>query len=498
YGTEDLAFEINYAAARIARELADEYSDRNPDKRRFVAGAIGPMNRSLSISPDVNDPGARSVTFDQVRDAYAEQVRGLIEGGVDMLLAETVFDTLNLKACLLAIEEIFAEKGVRLPLMISVTIVDKSGRTLSGQTVEAFWDSVRHARPLSIGVNCSLGAQEMRFYVAELAQIAPTLVSAYPNAGLPNAFGGYDQAPEETAELLEEYCKSGIANIVGGCCGTTPAHIRAIAERARYVEPRRPPEVEPLTRLSGLEPLTIRPDSNFIMVGERTNVTGSKRFARLILNNDYNAALEVAAEQVRNGANILDVNMDEAMLDSVAAMTRFLNLIASEPEIARVPIMIDSSKWEVIEAGLKCVQGKAIVNSISLKEGEADFLEKAAKAKAYGASVVVMAFDEEGQAESADRKFAICERAYRLLTEQVGFAPTDIIFDPNIFAVATGIEGHNRFALAFLEAVERIKANLPGALVSGGVSNLSFSFRGNDIVREAMHSAFLYRAVQAG
>jgi 5-methyltetrahydrofolate--homocysteine methyltransferase len=498
YGTEALAYELNLEAARIARRLADEFSDRTPDKPRYVAGALGPLNRTLSISPDVNDPGFRAVTFDEVREAYKEQARGLIDGGAHILLAETVFDTLNLKGCLVAIEEVFAEKGVRLPLMISVTITDKSGRTLSGQTVEAFWDSIKHARPISVGVNCALGAREMRPYIAELAQITPILVSAYPNAGLPNAFGGYDETPEETASYLEEFGRSGLVNIVGGCCGTTPAHIRAISEHVRDVEPRTPPEIEPLTRLSGLEPLTIRPESTFIMVGERTNVTGSKRFARLILQNDYNTALEVAAEQVRSGANIIDVNMDEAMLDSEAAMTRFLNLVASEPEISRVPIMIDSSKWSVIEAGLKCVQGKAIVNSISLKEGEADFLEKARKVKNYGAAVVVMAFDEEGQAETVERKFSICKRAYELLTQQVGFDPTDIIFDPNIFAVATGIEGHNRFAINFIEAVKLIKQHLPGALISGGVSNLSFSFRGNDVVREAMHSAFLYHAVQAG
>ncbi len=498
YSLESAVFDINVAAARLARRAADEFSDRNPDKPRFVAGAIGPMNRTLSISPDVNDPGFRSVSFDQVRDGYAEQVRALMEGGVDLLLAETVFDTLNLKACLVAIEQVFAEKGTRLPLMISVTITDKSGRTLSGQTVEAFWDSVKHARPISIGVNCALGATDMRPYIAEFSKLAPTLVSAYPNAGLPNAFGGYDELPDQTAGFLREFGQSGIVNIVGGCCGTTPNHIRAIAKAVRDIEPRQIPEVEQLTRLSGLEPLVIRPESNFQMVGERTNVTGSKKFARLILENKFGEALDVAAEQVRSGANIIDVNMDEAMLDSEAAMTRFLNLVASEPEICRVPIMIDSSKWSVIEAGLKCVQGKPIVNSISLKEGEADFLEKARKVKAYGAAAVVMAFDEEGQAETVERKFGICKRAYEILTQQVGFDPTDIIFDPNVFAVATGIEGHNRFAINFIEATKLIKQHLPGALVSGGISNLSFSFRGNDVVREAMHSAFLYKAIQVG
>ncbi len=498
YALESAVFDINVAAARLARKVADEFTDRNPDKPRFVAGAIGPMNRTLSISPDVNDPGFRAVSFDQVCNAYAEQVRALIEGGVDLLLAETVFDTLNLKACLVAIDRVATETGNRLPLMISVTITDKSGRTLSGQTVEAFWNSVRHADPLSIGVNCALGATDMRPYIAEFSKLSPTLVSAYPNAGLPNAFGGYDETPEQTAGFLKEFGQSGIVNIVGGCCGTTPAHIRAVADAVRDVEPRQAPEVPQLTRLSGLEPLTIRAESNFQMVGERTNVTGSKKFARLILEGKFGEALDVAAEQVRSGANIIDVNMDEAMLDSEAAMTKFLNLVAAEPEICRVPIMIDSSKWSVIEAGLKCVQGKAIVNSISLKEGEADFLEKAHKVKAYGAAAVVMAFDEEGQAESTERKFAICKRAYELLTQKVGFEPSDIIFDPNVFAVATGIEGHNRFAINLIEAIKLIKQHLPGALVSGGISNLSFSFRGNDVVREAMHSAFLYKAIQVG
>ncbi len=498
YALESAVFDINVAAARLARKVADEFTDRNPDKPRFVAGAIGPMNRTLSISPDVNDPGFRAVSFDQVCTAYAEQVRALIEGGVDLLLAETIFDTLNLKACLVAIDRVAVEMGKRLPLMISVTITDKSGRTLSGQTVEAFWNSVKHANPLSVGVNCALGATEMRPYIAEFSKLSPALVSAYPNAGLPNAFGGYDETPDQTAGFLREFGQSGIVNIVGGCCGTTPDHIRAVAKAVRDIEPRRPPEVEKLTRLSGLEPLVIRPESNFQMVGERTNVTGSKKFARLILENKFGEALDVAAEQVRSGANIIDVNMDEAMLDSEAAMTKFLNLVASEPEISRVPIMIDSSKWSVIEAGLKCVQGKAIVNSISLKEGEEDFLEKARKVKSYGAAAVVMAFDEEGQAESVERKFGICKRAYELLTQKVGFDPTDIIFDPNVFAVATGIEGHNRFAINFIEAIKLIKANLPGALISGGISNLSFSFRGNDVVREAMHSAFLYKAIQVG
>ena len=498
YSLEPVCYELNLEAARLARAAADLWSDKTPDKPRFVAGAIGPMNRSLSISPDVNDPSLRSVSFDEVLTAYLEQVNGLMDGGVDLLLVETIFDTLNCKAALVAIEQAFQERQRRLPIMISVTITDRSGRTLSGQTLEAFYASIAHCHPLSVGINCSLGATEMRPYIAELSRLAPMLVSSYPNAGLPNAFGAYDETPEQTAALLEDFVKQRFVNIVGGCCGTTPAHIKAIAEHVQRLPPRELPAVERMSRWSGLEPLVARHDANFLMIGERTNVTGSKRFANLIKQGDYTTALEVAAEQVRSGANILDVNMDEAMLDSEAAMTKFLNLVATEPEIARVPIMIDSSKWSVIEAGLKCVQGKSIVNSISLKEGEADFLEKAAKAKAYGASVVVMAFDEEGQAESADRKFEICARAYRLLTERVGFAPEDIIFDPNIFAVATGIEGHNRFAMNFIEATRRIKRELPGAKVSGGVSNLSFSFRGNDPVREAFHSAFLYAAVKAG
>ncbi|MEB2313927.1 MAG: methionine synthase [Sorangiineae bacterium] len=498
YQLESAVYDINVASAQLARRAADEWSNRTPDKPRFVAGSIGPMNRALSLSPDVSNPGFRAVTFDQVRDAYAEQVRGLLAGGVDVLLAETVFDTLNLKACILAIEEVFAAEGRRVPLMLSVTIVDKSGRTLSGQTVDAFWTSVAHARPLSVGINCGLGARDMRPYLADLASFAPTLVTAYPNAGLPNAFGGYDEEPEETAGLLEEFGTSGLVNLLGGCCGTTPEHIRAIARAAERIEPRRVPAPRADARFSGLETLTIGPDSNFIMIGERTNVTGSKRFAKLIVGGDYAAAAEVAAEQVRNGANVIDINMDEAMLDSEAAMTHFLNVVATEPEVAKVPFMIDSSKWSVIEAGLKCVQGKPIVNSISLKEGEEDFLDKARRVHRYGAGVVVMAFDEAGQAETAERKVQICERAYRLLVDEVGFDPHDIIFDPNIFAVATGIEGHNRFGMAFIEATRQIRERLPGAMVSGGVSNLSFSFRGNDAVREAFHSAFLYHAIKAG
>jgi 5-methyltetrahydrofolate--homocysteine methyltransferase len=498
YELQRYVYELNFEAARLARSVADEWSDRTPDKPRFVAGDIGPTNRTLTLSPDVNDPAYRAVTFDQMKESYAEQVRGLLDGGVDLLLAETVFDTLNLKACVVAIEEVCEQRGVDVPLMISVTIVDKSGRTLSGQTVEAFWAAIEHARPLSVGINCSLGAREMRPYVAELAALAPVLVSAHPNAGLPNAFGGFDEGPADTAGFLEEFGTSALLNIAGGCCGTTPDHVRAIAERLAHVPPRQIPKVERHPRFSGLECLTIRPETNFAMVGERTNVTGSRKFAKLIKAGEYAAAVEVAADQVRGGANIIDVNMDEAMLDSEQAMTTFLNLIAGEPEIARVPVMVDSSRWSVIHAGLKCLQGKSIVNSLSLKEGEQDFLDKARVARRFGAAVVVMAFDEQGQAETSERKVAVCERAYRLLVEQVGFPGEDIVFDPNIFAVATGIEGHNRFALEYIEAVKLIKERLPGALVSGGVSNLSFSFRGNDVVREAFHSAFLYAAIRAG
>ncbi len=500
YNLEHAVVDLNVAAVKAARAAADKYSNLTPDKPRFVAGAIGPTSKTLSLSPDVNDPGYRACTYDEVLDAYAEQVRALIESGVDILLAETVFDTLNLKAAIRAVELVQAEKGTQLPLMLSVTFSDKSGRTLSGQTVEAFWDSVAHSNPFSVGANCGLGAEEMRPYIADLAKLCPTLVTSYPNAGLPNPLAptGYDQLPDTTGALLREFGESGLVNMVGGCCGTTPAHIKAIADNVRELEPRKIAEPAQESRFSGLEPLVINSDSNFIMVGERTNVTGSKRFARLIKEEDYTTALEVALDQVVGGANIIDINMDEAMLDSEAAMVKFLNLVAAEPDISRVPIMIDSSKWSVIEAGLKCVQGKAIVNSISMKEGEEKFLEQARLVHSYGAAAVVMAFDEEGQAETIERKFAICERAYKLLTEKVGFAPTDIIFDLNVFAVATGIEGHNRFAINFVEACKLVKKHLPGALISGGVSNLSFSFRGNDVVREAMNSAFLYVAVQAG
>ena len=499
YAMEDIVYELNVEAAKIAKARAAHFTQQNPSKPRFVAGAIGPMNRTLSISPKVEDASFRAVTFDEVRASYEEQVRGLIDGGADVLLAETVFDTLNLKACIVAIEEVFAAMGKRLPVMLSVTITDKSGRTLSGQTIDAFWTSVEHAKPLSVGINCALGAKDMRPYLEDLASMArSTYVSCYPNAGLPNAFGEYDERPEETAAFLREFADSKFANVLGGCCGTTPDHIAAIARAVADVAPRpRSNDEDPYARFSGLEVLTIRPDTNFLMIGERTNITGSARFAELIRKDDYNTALEVALDQVRGGANILDVNMDEGMIDGEKAMTRFLNLVATEPEIARIPIMIDSSKWSVIEAGLKCVQGKGVVNSISLKEGEADFLDKAKKILRYGAGVVVMAFDEKGQAETVERKVSICQRAYALLTG-VGFDPKTIIFDPNILAIATGIEEHAEFAKNFIEATRIIKKTCPGAKISGGVSNLSFSFRGNNHVREAMHSAFLFHAIKAG
>ncbi|MGD8316585.1 MAG: homocysteine S-methyltransferase family protein, partial [Myxococcales bacterium] len=462
YGLQSAVHEINVAAARLAKEATAAHSSRPC----FVAGAIGPLNKTLSLSPDVNDPGFRALTFDQAREAYAEQVRGLIEGGSDLLLVETIFDTLNAKAALCAIDDVFAEKEVRLPIVISVTIVDRSGRTLSGQTVEAFYVSMEHAEPLAIGINCSLGAAEMRPFLKELAGIADCYVHCYPNAGLPNAFGGYDQSPEEMAELLRGFAQDGMVNLIGGCCGTTPDHIAAITAAVRDVAPR-PKRERTLhfPRFSGLEPLVIRPETNFIMVGERTNVTGSAKFRRLVTEGDFPEAVSVAQQQVRNGANIIDINMDEGMLDSEQAMTTYLHLIGGEPDIARVPFMIDSSKWTVLEAGLKCVQGKAIVNSISLKEGEADFLEKARKVRRYGAGAVVMAFDEQGQAETVERKVEICARAYRLLIDEAGYAPTDIIFDPNIFAVATGIEEHNAYAINFIEATKQIKERCPGALV---------------------------------
>jgi len=498
YHMGHLAYEMNVAAAKLARAACDKYS--TPDKPRFVAGALGPTPKTASISPDVNDPAARNITFDQLVAAYLEQTRGLVEGGADVLLVETIFDTLNCKAALFAIDVFFEESGKRLPIMISGTVTDASGRILSGQTVPAFWNSVRHAKPLTVGLNCALGAALMRPYAEELSQIADTYVCIYPNAGLPNPMSdtGFDETPDVTSSLLKDFAESGFVNIAGGCCGTTPEHIAAIAKTVAEIAPRKLPEATHVMRLSGLEPFTIDETSLFVNVGERTNVTGSKTFARMILNEQYDEALSVARQQVENGAQIIDINMDEAMLDSVAAMTRFLNLIASEPDIARVPIMIDSSKWSVIEAGLKCVQGKSVVNSISMKEGEEIFLQHATLCRRYGAAVIVMAFDEKGQADTFERKTEICERAYKLLTEKVGFPPEDIIFDPNIFAIATGIEEHNNYAVDFINATRWIHQNLPYAKISGGVSNVSFSFRGNDPAREAIHTVFLYHAIQAG
>ncbi|MEZ0539735.1 methionine synthase [Fibrella arboris] len=498
YHMEDLVYELNYESARIAREVADEVTRRNPGKPRFVAGAMGPTNRTASLSPDVNNPGYRAVTFDELVEAYYEQVCGLVDGGSDILLVETIFDTLNAKAALFAIDTYFAEKHLSLPIMISGTITDASGRTLSGQTTEAFLYSVSHLPLLSVGLNCALGAEPMRPYIQTLAKEAPFFVSAYPNAGLPNEFGEYDETPEMMAAQVEGFMRDGFINIIGGCCGSTPDHIRAIASAAARYQPRPKLAPEPYQKLSGLEPLKITELTNFVNIGERTNVTGSKAFARLIKAGDYEAALAVARQQVENGAQVIDVNMDEGMLDSAEVMTTYLNLIAAEPDIARVPVMIDSSKWEVIEAGLKCVQGKAIVNSISLKEGEEAFIERAQLVKRYGAAAVVMAFDEQGQADSYERRIEICERAYRILVDKVEFAPQDIIFDPNILTVATGIDEHNNYAVDFINATRWIKANLPLAKVSGGVSNISFSFRGNEPVREAFHSAFLYHAIRAG
>ncbi len=498
YHMAHLAYEMNVAAARLAQAACAKHS--TPDRPRFVAGAFGPTPKTASISPDVNDPGARNVTFDELVAAYLEQARGLAEGGADLFLVETIFDTLNAKAALFAIDQFFEECGATLPLMISGTVTDASGRILSGQTVEAFWNSVRHARPVTIGLNCALGAALMRPYIEELSQICDTHICVYPNAGLPNPMSdtGFDETPAITSSLLREFAESGFVNVAGGCCGTTPDHIRAIAQAVKAVPPRPVPPPDHKLRLSGLEPMNIDEASLFVNVGERTNVTGSKAFARLILNGLYDEALVVARQQVENGAQIIDVNMDEAMLDSKAAMTRFLTLIASEPDISRVPVMIDSSKWEVIEAGLKCVQGKPVVNSISMKEGEAEFLRQARLCKRYGAAVIVMAFDEQGQADTFQRKTEICRRAYELLTREVGFAPEDIIFDPNIFATATGIEEHNNYAVDFIEATRWIRHNLPYAKVSGGVSNVSFSFRGNDPAREAIHTVFLYHAIKAG
>ena len=467
YDMSDLAYEINLAAATIARRAVEEFSQTQPGKPRFVAGAIGPTNRTASISPDVNNPGYRAVTFDQLRDAYYDQARGLMDGGADILLVETIFDTLNAKAALFAIETLFEERGKRLPVMVSGTITDASGRTLSGQTPEAFWISISHVELFSVGLNCALGAKEMRPHLEALSNIATCAVSAYPNAGLPNEFGGYDQSAEEMREYIRDFVSSGLVNIIGGCCGTTPAHIRAMAEAVEGMKPRSIAQMPAYTSLSGLEPMVIRPDSNFVNIGERTNVTGSKQFARLIKEGAYEDALVVARQQVEGGAQVLDVNMDEGLLDSEQAMAKFLNLLMSEPDIARLPIMIDSSKFQVIESGLKCVQGKCVVNSISLKEGEAEFIRQARLVKRYGAAVVVMAFDEQGQADTIDRKVDICVRAYQILTKIVGFKPQDIIFDPNIFAVATGIEGHNEYAINYIEATRRIKQEMPHVSVIG-------------------------------
>lgn len=498
YHMEDLSYELNLESARIAREVADEFTRKNPEKPRFVAGAVGPTNRTLSLSPDVNDPGYRAITWDQLYRAYSDQIAGLIDGGADIILIETVFDTLNCKVALYAANELFEQKGKKLPLMVSGTITDASGRTLSGQTVEAFLNSVSHAGLLCIGLNCALGAKEMRPYVEELSRKSPGFVHAYPNAGLPNEFGEYDESPSQMASVLKDFIANGFVNMVGGCCGTTPEHIREIAELVAEAAPRKRPVVERHLRLSGLEALTVTPESNFVNIGERTNITGSPKFSKLILSGDYEGALAVARQQVEGGAQIIDVNMDEGMLDGVEAMVKFLNLLSAEPDIARLPIMVDSSKWEIIEAGLRCLQGKAVVNSISLKEGEDKFIEEAKKVRLYGAAVVIMAFDETGQADNFERRKEICQRSYDILTQKVGFPPEDIIFDPNILTVATGMEEHNNYAVDFIKATRWIKENLPHASVSGGVSNLSFSFRGNNTVREAIHSAFLYHAIKAG
>lgn len=498
YDMESLCYEMNLASARIARKAADEQTSLTPDRPRFVAGAMGPTTKLASMSPDVNDPGFRALNYDELVAAYGEQARGLIDGGADILLIETITDTLNCKAALYAIDEIFEQRGILMPIMISGTITDQSGRTLSGQTVEAFYISVSHMPLLSIGLNCALGAKEMRPHIEELANISDCFISAYPNAGLPNEMGEYDQDAHEMGHLIRDFALSGFVNIVGGCCGTTPSHIRAMAEKMKSIPPRRLKEQPAYTKLSGLEPLVFRPDINFVNVGERTNVTGSKKFERLIKKKDYAAALEVAQQQVEGGAQVLDVNMDEGLLDSKQAMIEFLNLVMSEPDIARLPIMIDSSKWEVLEAGLKCVQGRCVVNSISLKEGEAEFVQQAKLVRRYGAAAVVMAFDEDGQADTIERKVSICQRAYKILVDKVGFRPEDIIFDPNIFAIATGIEEHNDYAINYIEACRLIKDTCPGVKISGGVSNISFSFRGNDRVREAIHASFLYYAIKAG
>ncbi|WP_316819909.1 methionine synthase [Pedobacter gandavensis] len=498
YQMEELDYEMSFAGAKVAREAVDEFMAANPDRRSFVAGAVGPTNRTLSLSPDVNDPGYRALTFDELVSAYDQQVRGLVDGGSDVLLIETIFDTLNAKAAIFSIKKYEKEIGKKIEIMISGTITDASGRTLSGQTVEAFLNSVIHADPISIGFNCALGAKDMRPHIEELSAKATCYVSAYPNAGLPNEFGAYDEMPHETAHLVEDFIQHGFVNIVGGCCGTTPEHIACIAAKAKKISPRKIPTVPPYLRLSGLEAVTVTPESIFVNIGERTNITGSPKFSKLILGGDYEAALTVARQQVEGGAQIIDVNMDEGMLDGETAMVKFLNLIASEPDISKLPIMVDSSKWSVIEAGLKCLQGKGIVNSISLKEGPEKFIESAKKIMNYGAAVVVMAFDEQGQADNFERRKEICKRSYDILVDEVGFPPQDIIFDPNILTVATGLEEHNNYAVDFINATRWIKENLPYAKVSGGVSNISFSFRGNNTVREAMHSAFLYHAIKAG
>ena len=498
YAMEHLAYELNVESAKIAKEAAEDVMAKEPGRQCFVLGAMGPTNRTASISPDVNNPGFRATSFDELRDAYREAARGLLDGGADALAVETIFDTLNAKAALFAIEEEFEARGMRWPVIISGTITDKSGRTLSGQTAEAFYHSVRHAKPFAIGLNCALGAEELRQYVDALSRVAETHVSVYPNAGLPNAFGEYDETPDYMAGLIKEFAASGLVNIVGGCCGTSPDHIKAIADAVKSEARREIPEITPHMRLSGLEPFTLTPETNFVNIGERTNVTGSAKFRRLIKEGDYEEALDVARQQVENGAQIIDVNMDEGLLDSEEAMTTFLNLIVAEPYISRVPVMVDSSKWSVIEAGLKCLQGKSVVNSISMKEGKEEFVKHAKLVMRYGAAVVVMAFDETGQADSLERKIEICKRSYDILVNEVGFPPEDIIFDPNVFAVATGIEEHDNYGVDFIEATRWIRENLPGAHVSGGLSNLSFSFRGNNLVREAMHSAFLFHAIKAG
>ena len=498
YAMEECVYELNFEASRLARKVADDVSAETPDRPRFVAGVIGPTNRTSSISPDVNDPGFRNTSFEELVDVYTESVSGLVNGGADLILIETVFDTLNAKAAIFAILQFFDTESIRLPIFISGAITDASGRTLTGQTTEAFWNSIAHAEPLLVGLNCSLGAKELRPYLQELSRIAGTFVSCHPNAGLPNAFGEYDQTPEEMREIMGEFAENGFVNLVGGCCGTTPAHTKLLVENVATHPPRIVPDIDVRCRLSGLEPLNIGPDSLFVNVGERTNVTGSARFAKLIKEGDFDTALDVARQQVANGAQIIDINMDEGLIDSEAVMVRYLNLLAAEPDISRVPVMIDSSKWTVIEAGLRCVQGKGVVNSISMKEGEEAFLAQAKRVRWYGAAMVVMAFDEDGQADTADRKVDICAKSYDLLVNQAGFPPQDIIFDPNIFAVATGIEEHNNYAVDFIEATARIKKQLPHVHVSGGLSNISFSFRGNDPVREAMHSAFLYHAIRAG